>query len=171
MPTQRSGIRKKDGPKKQVEESRSSHLAELASAHQPSRREQTPRIEDYVEIIYELIRERGYAKPVDISTHLHVKPPTVTNMLERLDRDQLIVHQKYGGIILTERGREMAETLGQRHALLVQFLRLFDVKELNAQRVTEVLEHYVDSETLEALGKFVKYAGKNNDWWNQFRKQ
>src|SRR5436309_6262685 len=47
-------------------------------------------------------------------------------------------------------GREMAETLGQRHALLVQFLRLFDVKELNAQRVTEVLEHYVDSETLRS---------------------
>src|SRR5436309_16113094 len=68
-------------------------------------------------------------------------------------------------------GREMAETLGQRHALLVQFLRLFDVKELNAQRVTEVLEHYVDSETLEALGRFVKFAGRNMDWWKQFRKQ
>src|SRR5215467_3928215 len=122
-----------------------SHLAELASAHEPSRREQTPRIEDYVEIIYELIRERGYAKPVDISNHLHVKPPTVTNMLERLHRDELIVHEKYGGITLTDRGREMAETLGQRHALLVQFLRLFQVGELNAQRVTEALEHYVDS--------------------------
>ena len=171
MPTQRFSTRKREASKKHVEESTSSHLAELASAHQPSRREQTPRIEDYVEIIYELIRERGYAKPVDISSHLNVKPPTVTNMLERLDRDQLIVHQKYGGIILTERGREMAETLGQRHALLVQFLRLFDVKELNAQRVTEVLEHYVDSETLEALGRFVKFAGRNMDWWKQFRKQ
>ena len=171
MPTQHLRTRKKDGSKKHVEEKRSSHLAELASAHEPSRREQTPRIEDYVEIIYELIRERGYAKPVDISSHLHVKPPTVTNMLERLDRDQLIVHQKYGGVTLTERGREMAETLGQRHALLVQFLRLFDVKELNAQRVTEVLEHYVDSETLEALGRFVKFAGANMDWWDRFRKR
>ena len=147
-----------------------SHLAELATAHEPSRREQTPRIEDYVEMIYELIKERGYAKPVDISSHLHVKPPTVTSMLERLHRDELIVHEKYGGITLTERGREMAETLGQRHALLVQFLRLFHVKELNAQRVTEALEHYVDSETLEVLARFVKFATTNPGWWEQYRK-
>lgn len=152
-----------------VEEEGRSHLAELASAHEPSRRQQTPRIEDYVEIIYELIRERGYAKPVDISNHLHVKPPTVTNMLERLHRDELIVHEKYGGITLTDRGRGMAETLGQRHMLLVQFLRLFQVGELNAQRVTEVLEHYVDSDTLELLGRFVRYARSNPEWWEQYR--
>src|SRR5437870_13862939 len=122
MPTQRFSTRKREASKKHVEESTSSHLAELASAHQPSRREQTPRIEDYVEIIYELIRERGYAKPVDISSNLHVKPPMVTNMHERLNRDQLIVHQKNGGILLTERCIGMAETHNLRHVLLVRIL-------------------------------------------------
>src|SRR5216684_3691255 len=60
-----------------------SQLAKLASAHKPSPRKQTPRKEDYAEIIYELIREKGYAKPVDIANHLHVTPPTVTEMLDR----------------------------------------------------------------------------------------
>ncbi len=148
-----------------------SQLAKLASAHRPSPRRQTPRKEDYVEIIYELIREKGYAKPIDIANHMHVTPPTVTGMLDGLRRERLVVHEKYGGIALTERGMAMAETIGQRHALLVNFLRLFGVQEAVAQKDTEGLEHYVAPATLELLVRFVEYAESNPDWWNQFRKQ
>lgn len=148
-----------------------SQLAKLARAHAPSVRGQTPRNEDYVEIIYELIREKGYAKPVDISKHLHVRPPTVTGMLARLDSEQLIHHEKYGGITLTEKGESMARSLGERHMLLVSFLKLFGVEETSAQKDTEGLEHYVDSRTQDLLAKFVKYVNQNPQWWNQFRKQ
>ncbi len=148
-----------------------SQLAKLAYAHKPSPREQTPRKEDYVEMIYELIREKGYAKPVDIASHLHVTAPTVTGMLDRLREEQLVVHEKYGGIILTEKGKSMAETLGQRHALLVRFLRLIGVEEARAQKDTEGLEHYVAPATLELLARFVGHAESNPQWWNQFRKQ
>jgi Mn-dependent DtxR family transcriptional regulator len=148
-----------------------SQLAKLASAHRPSRKAQTPRKEDYVEIIYELIREKGYAKPVDIASHLHVTAPTVTGMLDRLREEQLLVHEKYGGIVLTEKGNSMAETLGQRHATLVSFLRLIGVEEAEAQKDTEGLEHYIAPGTLVLLARFVEYAGTNPQWWNQFRKQ
>jgi len=127
-----------------------SQLAKLARAHKPSARGQTPRNEDYVEIIYELIREKGYAKPVDIASHLH---------------------EKYGGITLTEKGKSMARSLGQRHALLVAFLKLFGVEETTAQKDTEGLEHYIDSRTLDLLARFVKYVDQNPQWWSQFRKQ
>ncbi len=146
-------------------------LAKLAHAHRPSPREQTPRKEDYVEMIYELIREKGYAKPVDIASHLHVTAPTVTGMLDRLREEQLLVHEKYGGIVLTEKGKSMAETLGQRHALLVNFLRLIGVEEATAQKDTEGLEHYVAPPTLELLARLVEFAESNPQWWNQFRKQ
>ncbi len=147
-----------------------SQLAKLAYAHKPSPREQTPRTEDYVEIIYELIREKGYAKPVDIASHLHVTAPTVTGMLDRLRQEQLLVHEKYGGIVLTDKGKKMAETLGQRHAMLVRFLQLIGVEEPTAQKDTEGLEHYVAPATLELLARFVEYAEANPDWWNTFRK-
>ncbi len=147
-----------------------SQLAKLASAHRPSPRRQTPRKEDYVEIIYELIREKGYAKPIDIANHMHVTPPTVTGMLDGLRRERLVVHEKYGGIALTERGLAMAETIGQRHALLVNFLRLFGVQEAIAQKDTEGLEHYIDPGTLQQLARFVDYVKSNSDWWNQFKK-
>jgi Mn-dependent DtxR family transcriptional regulator len=146
-------------------------LAKLARAHKPGTKGQTPRKEDYVEIIYELIREKGYAKPVDIANHLHVRPPTVTGMLERLHSERLILHEKYGGITLTEEGESMARALGERHALLVAFLKLFGVEETTAQKDTEGLEHYIDFRTLDLLAKFVKYVDLNPQWWSQFRKQ
>lgn len=146
-------------------------LAKLARAHKPSVKGQTPRKEDYVEIIYELIREKGYAKPVDIAKHLHVRPPTVTGMLDRLHSEQLILHEKYGGITLTEEGESMARALGERHALLVAFLKLFGVEETSAQKDTEGLEHYIDPRTLDLLARFVKYVDQNPQWWSLFRKQ
>ena len=124
-----------------------------------------------MEIIYELIREKGYAKPVDIANHLHVRPPTVTGMLDRLHSEQLILHEKYGGITLTAEGENMARALGERHALLVSFLKLFGVEETTAQKDTEGLEHYIDSRTLDLLARFVKYVNLNPQWWSQFRKQ
>lgn len=148
-----------------------SQLAKLAYAHRPSHKTQTPRKEDYVEIIYELIREKGYAKPVDIASHLHVTAPTVTGMLDKLRDEQLLVHEKYGGIVLTEKGKSMAETLGKRHATLVSFLRLIGVEETEAQKDTEGLEHYIAPGTLVLLARFVEYAESNPQWWNQFRKQ
>ena len=148
-----------------------SQLAKLARAHKPGARQQTPRKEDYVEIIYELIREKGYAKPVDIANHLHVRPPTVTGMLDRLHSEQLILHEKYGGITMTGEGENMARALGERHALLVAFLKLFGVEETTAQKDTEGLEHYIDSRTLDLLARFVKYVNLNPQWWSQFRKQ
>ena len=147
-----------------------SQLAKLAYAHRPSPRQQTPRKEDYVEIISELIREKGYAKPVDIANHLHVARPTVTGMLNKLREEQLIIHEKYGGITLTEKGSSMAEAIRKRHGLLVDFLKLLGTDETQAQKDTEGLEHYIDSRTLELLARLVQYANENPEWWNQFHK-
>ncbi len=128
-----------------------SQLAKLAHAHKPTPRAQTPRKEDYVEVIYELIHEKGYAKPVDIAKNLHVTPPTVIGMPNKLREEQFIVHEKYGGIVLTEKGSSMAD-------------------EIRAQKDTEGLEHYIDTRTLGLLARLVEYANKNPQWWNQFQK-
>ena len=152
-------------PRKQIGKTQ---LAKLAIAHRSSPRPQTARKEDYVEIISELIHGKGYAKPVDIASHLHVTRPTVTGMLDKLREEQLIVHEKYGGVILTEKGSSMAEALRRRHGLLVNFLKLLGTEETQAQKDTEGLEHYIDSHTLELLAELVQYANENPKWWSQF---
>jgi len=152
------------------EPSKNSQLAKLAHAHKPTPRAQTPRKEDYIEVIYELIREKGYAKPVDIAKNLHVTPPTVTGMLNKLSEEQFILHEKYGGIVLTEKGTSMADGIRQRHGLLVNFLQLLGADETRAQKDTEGLEHYIDTRTLGLLARLVEYASKNPQWWTQFQK-
>ncbi|HEX9430056.1 MAG TPA: iron dependent repressor, metal binding and dimerization domain protein [Candidatus Bathyarchaeia archaeon] len=72
---------------------------------------------------------------------------------------------------MTGEGENMARALGERHALLVAFLKLFGVEETTAQKDTEGLEHYIDSRTLDLLARFVKYVNLNPQWWSQFRKQ
>ena len=148
-----------------------SQLAKLAIAHKPSPRPQTARTEDYIEIISELIHGKGYAKPVDIASHLHVTRPTVTGMLDKLREEHLIVHEKYGGVILTEKGSSMAEALRRRHGLLVNFLKLLGTEETQAQKDTEGLEHYIDTRTLELLANLVQFANHNPKWWDQFRQE
>ncbi len=131
-----------------------SQLAKLAHAHKPTPRAQTPRKEDYIEVISELIREKGYAKPVDIAKNLHVTPPTVTGMLNKLREEQFIVHEKYGGIVLTEKGSSMADGIRQRHGLLVNFLRLLGADETrdggtssrNTQKTSDLTKRYTRQE-------------------------
>jgi Mn-dependent DtxR family transcriptional regulator len=46
--------------------------------------EYTDRMEDYLEVIYELMQQKGYATAVDISKYLYVSSPSVTKMIQRL---------------------------------------------------------------------------------------
>ena len=53
--------------------------------------------EDYLEAIYGLVKERGFATVVDIAASLDVKPPSVTHMLQKLSRLSLVKYQRYRG--------------------------------------------------------------------------
>jgi len=92
-------------------------------------------------------------------------------MLNKLREEQFIVHEKYGGIVLTEKGSSMADAIRQRHGLLVNFLRLLGADETRAQKYTEGLEHYIDTQALGLLAKLVDYASRNPQWWSQFQKR
>jgi len=66
--------------------------------------------------------------------NLHVTPPTVIGMLNQLREEQFIVHEKYGRIVLTEKGSSMADGIRQRHGLLVNSLRLLGADGTRAQK-------------------------------------
>ncbi|MDY6958561.1 MAG: hypothetical protein SVK08_05340, partial [Halobacteriota archaeon] len=52
-------------------------------------------------VIYELIEEKGYARTVDISSRLNVQPPSVTEMIQRMDEGGYLIYEKYRGLKLT----------------------------------------------------------------------
>jgi len=111
----------------------------------------TFRMEDYLEAIYELIDQKGYATSVDLAECLNVSQPSVTKMMRRLDRTELIDYEKYRGIRLTEKGVKLAKSIHERHGIISEFLRKIGVDENIANRDAEEIEHHIHPETLRKL--------------------
>lgn len=150
---------------------RDDRLRALKKAHGTTQTGPTPRVEDYVEVIYELILEKGYARVVDIGGHLHVSSPTATKMIQKLADDGLVVYERYRGIALTQAGTELAKKVRHRHDIIMDFLRLLDVDEATAHRATEGIEHHLDANTLIRLAELAEYASAHPEWWAQRRQR
>jgi Mn-dependent DtxR family transcriptional regulator len=113
----------------------------------------SPKMEDYLEVIYELLKEKGYVKSKDISRILNVKASTVTIMLKALAEKKLINYEKYGGITLTEEGIKKAEEISRKHKIIIDFLLLLGIDEKQANLEAEGIEHIISDETLRKIEK------------------
>jgi len=125
--------------------------------------------EDYLETINELIMEKGFAASVDIAERMKVSKPTVTSIVKKLDRQGYLVHEKYRGLTLTERGRRLAEEMHQKHELLTRFLSLFGVDTEVARSDAEMIEHGLHEETLEKLGAFTEFVLSHPDFIREYQ--
>ena len=133
-----------------------SRLESIRGAHITQKMARTTRMEDYLEVIYELIEHKGYATTVDISNYLNVSSPSVTKMLQRLNESGHINYEKYRGISLTESGMAVAENIHERHGVLAEFLKMIGVEAETANRDAEGIEHHLHPETLRKLEEFIK---------------
>ena len=117
----------------------------------PRRTSGSVAMDDYLEQILHLIDEKGYARAIDISRKLDISQASVTNMLQRLDTEGLVKHEKYRGTVLTAEGTRIARAIIERHETLTRFLRLFGIDEETIYRDVEGMEHHVSRPTLEAI--------------------
>lgn len=139
----------------------SNRLESIKTAHHFKPKARTPRMEDYLEVIFELIQQKGYATTGDISTHLNVRAPSVTKMVQRLRDTDYLVYERYKGLSLTEKGMDVARGIRQRHGILTEFLIMVGVDEDAAHRDAEGIEHYLEPKTLERLERFVRIIKSN----------
>jgi len=130
----------------------------------------TSSVEDYLEVIYELMREKGYARSVDISQYLGVKSPSVTSMLQRLHKKGLVVYERYRGITLTKKGENLARSVKERHIVITKFLRILGVGENTANSDAEGIEHHVHKTTIDRITTFVNFVSDNPDWFEAFER-
>lgn len=89
---------------------------------------------DYIETIRNLIGEHGYARVADMATELGMRPPNVTNMLQRLDKQEFVNYRLYRGVTLTTKGKLLAGTLVGRHKTLKRILTMPGMSEKNAEK-------------------------------------
>src|SRR5690606_2632367 len=117
----------------------------------------TPSMEDYLENIYKLINQKGYARISDIAEALEVHPSSVTKMVQKLDEKKYLVYEKYRGLILTPKGKKMGKRLVDRHELLEEFLRIIGVDEDLIYSDVEGIEHHLSWDAITCLEYLVEY--------------
>ena len=117
---------------------------------------QTELAEDYVELIAELLEERGEARGTDIAQRLGVSNATVVKTLRRLQDEDLIHQEPYRAVFLTDTGRKLAQDGRRRHAIVERFLIALGVKAEVARIDAEGIEHHVSADTLDAMERYLK---------------
>ena len=116
-------------------------------------------IDDYVELISDLIREVGEARQVDMAARLGVSQPTVAKMLKRLASVGLIEMIPWRVVFLTAEGEKLAQESRERHQIVENFLLVLGVSPEIARRDAEGMEHHVSEETLVKFREFtLKYG-------------
>ncbi|PAF22611.1 manganese transport transcriptional regulator [Terribacillus saccharophilus] len=123
----------------------------------------TPSMEDYIEQIYILMEQKGYARVSDIAENLQVHPSSVTKMVQKLDKDEYLKYEKYRGLILTDKGEQVGKRLVYRHKLLEDFLRIIGVEEENIYQDVEGIEHHMSWNSIERIGNLVQYFQEDNE--------
>lgn len=132
----------------------------MARTTQADKRE-TARLEDYLEAIYHLIHDRGYAATLDIADALAVRPPTVSSMLRKLAAGGYLVHERYRGMKLTAKGEKIAKSVIARHRIISELLTLLGVETEVAYQDTEGIEHHIHPDTTYRLEKLVDFLRRN----------
>jgi len=131
------------------------------------------RIEDYLEAIYNISKNKGVARTTDIAKALGVKPASVTEMLQKLSGRGYVVYSKYGGVTLTAKGKEIGIEVKRRHDVIKKLLEFLQVPSDIAMRDACIMEHNLSKETIEQLEKFVKFLEKcpkgKPEWLEHFK--
>jgi len=143
-------------------------LKQVRTSIRPNPLADLTRVEDYLEVVYELIQQKGYARPSDIAEQLGVSTASVTGMLQRLDRMGLIVYERYRGLTLTSKGQQLAKNIQQTHQTVLKFLRIFGIEEEIAKDDAEGLEHHLHKVTIDRITRFVDFVDKHPSWFRTF---
>jgi Mn-dependent DtxR family transcriptional regulator len=125
------------------------------------------RVEDYLEVVYDLIPRKGYARSSDIAEQLDVKSASVTSMLQKLHGMGLIVYERYRGLTLTNSGERLARSVQQKHLTILKFLRILGVEENVAKSDAEGIEHHRPKNTVARIRRF-DYATQHPSWYQAF---
>lgn len=107
--------------------------------------------EDYLEMILMLQEKKGYARSIDIANELEVTKPSVSFAMKRLRENGYVTMDKGNYISLTDKGREIADRMYERHKAITAFLMQIGVNEKTAQADACKIEHDISGETFAAI--------------------
>ena len=111
--------------------------------------------ENYLEAILVIGKRKGYVRSIDIANELSVTKPSVSVAMKSFKNEGYILVSESGDISLTDKGKEVAERVYERHNVIANFLLLMGVSEENAYADSCKIEHVISDESFERLKDFI----------------
>ena len=116
------------------------------------------RLEDYLEAIYLISRERQFAHANQIAEYLGVGKSSVSWALNQLSQKELINYKPYEAITLTPKGKAMGRLVARRHDEIKNFLtEVLAINENLAEENACRMEHVIDKEILQRMRQFMEF--------------
>ncbi|MBR0139071.1 MAG: metal-dependent transcriptional regulator [Firmicutes bacterium] len=112
--------------------------------------------EMYLETILVLSQKQTNVRSIDISEEMNYSKPSVSRAVGILKKDGYILVDGSGYITLTEKGRELAETIYQRHQILSHILMSLGVDEKTAIADACRIEHVISEDSMDAIKQHMK---------------
>ena len=113
----------------------------------------------YLDIIYDISKKKkgGWVTNKEIAENLQVEPASVSGMLEKLKKTQLINWEPRKSIRLTEKGKKIALQLEETHSLLRTFFK--EILKIEDEEVVEKIsceiEHHITQEVKDSFHNFI----------------
>ena len=117
--------------------------------------------EDYLETILILKEEKGYARSIDVASHLGVTKPSVSYAVKRLRENGYLTMDDEGLLNLTDAGMGIASGTYEKHKILTEFLVNIGVDRETAMHDACEIEHDISRESFDAIRKHIAELGKN----------
>ena len=123
----------------------------------------TASMEDYLEMIYRLSVNTGFLRIHELSEALSVQPPSATKMVQKLNELGLLKYEKYGYIMLEEKGKDIGAKLLKRHNTIEALLKILGISKNTILAETEKVEHTLCEETVKCIEEFIGFVRNNPD--------
>ena len=111
--------------------------------------------ENYLEAILMIKKQKGYVRSIDIAHELKITKPSVSVAMKHFREEEYITIDKDGGILLTQKGREIAESVYERHQVIAKVLMTIGVDEETAYEDSCKIEHDISKQKFEKLKEYL----------------
>jgi len=130
-------------------------------------------IEEYLETIYRLEKEKGVVRVKEISSAMDVSYASTSEILKRMGELGLVNHERYGYVRLQPEGAELAEQIIKREEALFHFFHhVLSLPEDLSREDACRLEHEVSDETAERLTQWIAFLDStegDGNYQNRFK--
>ena len=118
----------------------------------------TQAAEDYLKSIYKLQEKGGKVSTGILAEYLDVKPASATGMIKKLKSMNLVSHERYQGVTLTDAGKTIALEIIRHHRLLELYLfKALGMPWDGVHEEAEKLEHVISEDMEARMDEFLGY--------------